>query len=285
MRPPPPPIIRSAIEQTAEKGFSQGIDIQLVLGAGAYVCGEESALMESIEGKRGEPRLRPPFPTNQGLFRKPTIINNVETLMNIPWILKNGGQAFREIGTEKNRGTKVFCVSGDVRKPGVYELPLGTPLMELVFDCAGAQDVQMVQVGGAAGRIIPEENLGLPLTYETALGSGAVMVMDHSRDVMDVVHSALEFFAEESCGKCAPCREGTKILLETFKRIQAGRGAEDDMQAMAELGQVMQTSSLCGLGQAVPIPLLDSLKHYRSVYETRIAQSRLLHGLSGYERP
>ena len=159
------------------------------------------------------------------------------------------------------------------QKAGVYELPLGTPLKELVFDCAGAQDVQMVQVGGAAGRIIPEENLGLPLTYETALGSGAVIVMDHSRDVMDVVHSALEFFAEESCGKCAPCREGTKILLETVRRIQEGQGAEDDMQAMAELAQAMQMSSLCGLGQAVPIPLLDSFKHYRSAYETRIAQS------------
>jgi len=276
--------VRSAIEQTAEKGFSQGIDIQLVQGAGAYVCGEESALMESIEGKRGEPRIRPPFPTNRGLFGKPTIINNVETLMNIPWILKNGGKRFREIGTTGNRGTKAFCVSGDVLRPGVYELPLGTPLKELVYDHAGAGAVQMVQVGGGAGRIIPEENLEVPLTYETALGSGAVMVMDHSRDVMDVVHSALEFFAEESCGKCAPCREGTKVLLETFKRILEGKGAAVDLQMMMDLGRVMQMSSLCGLGQAAPIPLLDSLDHYGSVYESRMAQSRLLLGIKGYER-
>lgn len=276
--------VRSAIEQTAEKGFSEGFDIQLVMGAGAYVCGEESALMESIEGKRGEPRIRPPFPTNRGLFGRPTIINNVETLMNIPWILKNGGKRFSEIGTAGNRGTKVFCVSGDVAKPGVYELPLGTPLKELVYDHAGAEAVQMVQVGGGAGRIIPEENLGVPLTYETALGSGAVMVMDHSRDILDVVYLALEFFAEESCGKCAPCREGTKVLLERFKRIQEGKGIAGDIQMMAELGQVMQMSSLCGLGQAAPIPLLDSLEHYGSVYESRMAQSGLLFGLKGYKR-
>mgnify|MGYP000648680538 CR=1 FL=1 len=193
-------------------------------------------------------------------------------------------ERFREIGTTGNRGTKAFCVSGDVLRPGVYELPLGTPLKELVYDHAGAGAVQMVQVGGGAGRIIPEENLEVPLTYETALGSGAVMVMDHSRDVMDVVHSALEFFAEESCGKCAPCREGTKVLLETFKRILEGKGAAVDLQMMMDLGRVMQMSSLCGLGQAAPIPLLDSLDHYGSVYESRMAQSRLLLGIKGYER-
>ncbi len=278
------PRVRSAIEQMVERGFSKSVDIQLVQGAGAYVCGEESALMESIEGKRGEPRIRPPFPTNEGLFGKPTIINNVETLMNIPWILMNGGKRFCEIGPNGNRGTKVFCVSGDVTRPGVYELPLGTSLKELVYDRAGAEAVQMVQVGGGAGRIIPEENLGIPLTYETALGSGAVMVMDQSRDVMDVVYSALEFFAEESCGKCAPCREGTKVLLATFKRIYEGKGASGDIQMMADLGRVMQMSSLCGLGQAAPIPLLDSLEHFRSAYESRMAQSRLLFGLRGYER-
>jgi NADH-quinone oxidoreductase subunit F len=276
--------IRSAIEQTVREKIAEGVGIQVVEGAGAYICGEESALMESIEGKRGEPRIRPPFPTSRGLFGKPTVINNVETLMNIPWILINGAQRFREIGTRGNRGTKVFCVSGDVLRPGVYELPLGTSLEELIYGYAGAEDVQLVQVGGGSGRIIPKGHLGMPLTYETALGSGAVMVMDHTRDVLDVVYLSLAFFAEESCGKCAPCREGTKVLLETLKRIQGGLGGEGDIQIMEEVGQVMQMSSICGLGQSAPIPLLDSLKHYRSMYESRIAQSRLLRSIRGYER-
>ena len=276
--------IRSAIEQTVREKIAEGVGIQVVEGAGAYICGEESALMESIEGKRGEPRIRPPFPTSRGLFGKPTVINNVETLMNIPWILINGTQRFREIGERGNRGTKVFCVSGDVFRPGVYELPLGTSLEELIYGYAGAEDVQLVQVGGGSGRIIPKGHLGMPLTYETALGSGAVMVMDHTRDVLDVVYLSLAFFAEESCGKCAPCREGTKVLLETLNRIQGGLGGEGDIQIMEEVGQVMQMSSICGLGQSAPIPLLDSLKHYRSMYESRIAQSRLLRSIKGYER-
>ena len=274
--------IHSAIQQTAKEGFSDGVEIQLVLGAGAYICGEESALIESIEGKRGEPRHRPPFPTKKGLFGKPTIVNNVETLMNIPWILMNGADEFNEIGTVGNKGTKVFSVSGDVKQPGVYEFILGSRLDELLYEHAGADDVQMVQIGGGAGRIIPAERLEMALTYETALGSGAVMVMDNSRDIIDIVYLALEFFAEESCGKCAPCREGTEVLLGILKRIKGGDGASRDIEVMEELGSIMQSSSLCGLGHSAPVPLLDSLKYYRSAYESRIVQSRYLLGLKGY---
>lgn len=274
--------LHQAIDQAADEGFCDGVVIELVQGAGAYVCGEESALMESIEGKRGEPRYRPPFPTDKGLFGKPTVVNNVETLMNIPWILTNGSRKFNEIGTDGNKGTKVFSISGDVERPGVYELALGSTLEELVYEHAGARDVQMVQVGGGAGRIVPAENLDIPLTYETVLGSGAVMVMDHSRDIIDVVALAMEFFAEESCGKCAPCREGTRVLIETLRRIKDGDGAFEDIEVMEEVGLVMQMSSLCGLGQSAPVPLLDSLKYYRSTYESRIEQSKFLLGLKGY---
>lgn len=274
--------IRSAIQETTEEGFSNGVEIQLVLGAGAYICGEESALIESIEGKRGEPRYRPPFPTNIGLFGNPTIVNNVETLMNIPWIIMNGAGEFNKIGTVGNKGTKVFSVSGDVERPGVYELPLGSRLDELLYEHAGAADVQIVQIGGGAGRIIPAENLDMALTYEKALGSGAVTVMDNSRDIIDIIYLALEFFAEESCGKCAPCREGTEVLFGTLKRIRSGDGVFGDIEIMEKVGSVMQLSSLCGLGQSAPIPLLDSIKYYRHAYESRIAQSIYLLGLKGH---
>lgn len=275
-------IIRSALEQTSKEGLSEGIEIKLVLGAGAYVCGEESALIESIEGKRGEPRCRPPFPTQKGLFGRPTVINNVETLMNVPWILTRGAGEFKRIGTEGNSGTKVFSVSGDVDRPGIYELALGSSLKELVFDHAGATDVKVVQVGGAAGRIIPFEELDIPLTYETALGSGAVVVMNHARDIIDIIACTLDFFREESCGKCAPCREGTRILAETLKRISDGEGTPGDIDVLDEISQVMQEISFCGLGQAAPVPLLDSLKFFRSAYHHRVEQANYLRSLEGY---
>lgn len=273
--------LRSALEQTAGEGFSEGIEIQLVMGAGAYICGEETALLESIEGKRGEPRHRPPYPTRKGLFGEPTIIHNIETLMNLPWIIMNGADSFRKIGTEGNSGTKVFSVSGDVPRPGVYELPLGCRLDELVCDYAGAHDVKLVQVGGGAGRIIPGDRLEITLTYDSVLGSGAVIVMDNSRDVIDIVHLSLEFFAEESCGKCAPCREGTQVLLGILERIREGEGSRGNIETLEQLGSVMRSSSICGLGQSAPVPLLDSLNYYRSVYELRLEQSRYLRGLNG----
>ncbi len=263
--------LKKAIGQAKKKGLLD-FDIDIREGAGAYVCGEETALMESIEGKRGEIRYRPPFPPSRGLWEKPTIINNVETLMNIPQIILNGANWFNQIGTEESKGTKVFSVSGDVKRPGVYELVLGSRLKELVEDLALAEKVKMVQVGGAAGRILPYDMIDTPLSFETILGSGAVIVLDKSRDVIDVVYKTLEFLAEESCGKCAPCREGTEVMIEILERFSKGEGLESDLRILPELSNVMMLSSLCGLGQAAPYPVIDSLQYFRSAYENRIRE-------------
>jgi NADH:ubiquinone oxidoreductase subunit F (NADH-binding) len=274
-------LLKNAIDQSREKGFLEHFHIDIREGAGAYICGEESALMESIEGKRGEARYRPPFPPSKGLFGKPTIINNVETLMNIPQIILKGAGWFNQMGTEESKGTKVFSVSGDVEKPGIYELVLGSTLNELVLDLAMAKNVQMVQVGGAAGRIIPRDMLNTPLSYETSLGSGAVTVFDHSRDIIDIVYQTVEFFAGESCGKCVPCREGTEVMVEIFGRIAKGEGVQGDIEALEDLSNVMKSSSLCGLGQSAPVPVLDSLRHFMNEYQTRIDQSVFLRSLRG----
>ena len=263
--------LKKAIGQAKKKGLLD-FDIDIREGAGAYVCGEETALMESIEGKRGEIRYRPPFPPSRGLWEKPTIINNVETLMNIPRIILNGANWFNQIGTEESKGTKVFSVSGDVKRPGVYELVLGSRLKELVEDLALAEKVKMVQVGGATGRILPYDMIDTPLSFETILGSGAVIVLDKSRDVIDVVYKTLEFLAEESCGKCAPCREGTEVMIEILERFSKGEGLESDLRILPELSNVMMLSSLCGLGQAAPYPVIDSLQYFRSAYENRIRE-------------
>jgi len=261
--------LKKAIGQ-AKKRELLDFEIDIREGAGAYVCGEETALMESIEGKRGEIRYRPPFPPSSGLWEKPTIVNNVETLMNIPQIILNGADWFNQMGTEQSKGTKVFSVSGDVKRPGVYELVLGSRLKELVEDLASAEKMKMVQVGGATGRIIPYHMINTPLSFETILGSGAVIVLDESRDVIDVVYKTLEFLAEESCGKCAPCREGTEVMIEILERFSKGEGLESDLRILPELSNVMMLSSLCGLGQAAPYPVIDSLQYFRSAYENRI---------------
>ena len=263
-----------AISQVREKGLLTQVNLEVRQGAGAYVCGEESALMDSIEGRRGEVRYRPPFPPTQGLWAKPTIINNVETLMNIPPIILNGAGWFNQIGTERSQGTKVFSVSGDVARPGVYELVLGSQLRELVMDLAQAEKVGMIQVGGATGRILPYTMIDTPLSFETILGAGAVIVLDESRDVIDVVYRTLQFLAEESCGKCAPCREGTEALVEILGRFNRGEGGEKDIRLLEELSSAMMLSSLCGLGQAAPIPVIDSLQYFRSDYESRIKQKQ-----------
>jgi NADH:ubiquinone oxidoreductase subunit F (NADH-binding) len=270
-----------AIDQVKAKGFLKPLDIQIHEGAGAYICGEESALMDSIEGKRGEARYKPPFPPTRGLWGKPTIINNVETLMNIPSIILNGAEWFSQIGTEKSKGTKVFSISGDVNKPGVCEFVMGSRLDELVVDWAGARDIKMVQVGGATGGIIPYFMMETPLAFETVLGSGAVTVFDKSRDTLDFVSRTVEFLAEESCGKCTPCREGTEVMLEILGRLAKGDGQQEDIAALEELSNVMVLSSLCGLGQAASIPVLDTLKHFRNDYETRIKQSVFLRSVRG----
>ncbi|MEE9399249.1 MAG: NADH-ubiquinone oxidoreductase-F iron-sulfur binding region domain-containing protein [Dehalococcoidales bacterium] len=263
-------LLQDTINQARRSGYLNGFDIEIREGAGAYICGEESALMESIEGKRGESRYRPPFPTTSGLWGKPTIINNVETLMNIPQIILNGADWFSQIGTERSKGTKVFSVSGDVERPGVYELVLGSPLRELVAELAGAKRVKMVQIGGATGRIVPYENIDTPLAFESVLGAGAVIVFNQSRDVVDIVHRTMEFLTEESCGKCTPCRQGTEVMFEILERFSHGEGLKRDIKDLEDLSSVMTLTSLCGLGQAAPNAVTDSLQYFRDAYESRV---------------
>ena len=269
------PLLMNAIAQVKQKGLlgigGHLFDIEVRLGAGGYVCGEETAMMESLEGRRGEPRVRPPFPPSQGLLGLPTLIDNVETLMNIPWIITNGADRFCGVGTRESQGTKVFSVSGDVKRPGVYELEMGSSLRELVEELAGARDVKMVQVGGASGRIVPADKLDLSLSYETMLGPGPVIVFDRSRDVVDIMWRTMEFFAEESCGKCAPCREGTQAMVETLARIADGKGVRKDLKALEELSSAMMLTSSCGLGQAAPFPLVDSLRYFSHECEAHIS--------------
>jgi NADH-quinone oxidoreductase subunit F len=262
-------LLEGAVNQARQLQLLAGFDVDIREGAGAYVCGEESALMESIEGWRGEPRYRPPFPTVAGLWQKPTIINNVETLMNIPPIILRGGHWFSDIGTERSKGTKVFSVSGDVARPGVYELVLGTPLRELVEDLALAPNVKMVQIGGATGRILPSGLMDTPLAFENVLGAGAVTVFDETRDVMDIVYRTMEFLADESCGKCTPCRQGTEVMVETLEKFCRGKGSKKDIKALQDLSNTMMLTSLCGLGQAAPFAVLDTLEHFRDDYDRR----------------
>jgi NADH:ubiquinone oxidoreductase subunit F (NADH-binding) len=276
-------LLTGACDQARQKGYLDELDIEIREGAGSYICGEESALMNSIEGKRGEARFRPPFPPTMGLFGKPTIINNVETLINIPRIVSHGASWFSGMGTKKSTGTKVFSVSGDVQRPGVYELVMGSRLSEVVLELAGAIDVKMVQVGGATGGIVPASMIETPLSYETVLGSGAITVFNNTRDVIDFVYRTMEFLSEESCGKCAPCREGTEVMVEILERLTKGEGMEEDIRVLEELSSVMMLSSLCGLGQAAPIPVLDTLKYFRNDYENRIKQSVFLRALRGID--
>jgi NADP-reducing hydrogenase subunit HndC len=274
-------LVANAIAQAGEKGFLKHLEIELCEGAGAYICGEESSLMNSIEGLRGEARYKPPFPPQKGLWEKPTVINNVETLMNIPQIILNGSSWFKEMGTSRSKGTKVFSVSGDVELPGVYELELGSRLSELVSDLASAREIKMVQVGGACGRIVPAHMLDTPLAYETVLGSGAVTVFNQTRDVIDVMNRNMGFLAEESCGRCTPCRDGSEAMLEILGRLARGEGASEDIETLEDLANVMTLSALCGLGQTAPTPILDTLKYFRKEYESRIEQSVFLRTLSG----
>ena len=273
--------LHNALDQSRQKGFLENLQVDIHEGAGAYICGEESALMDSIEGKRGEVRYRPPFPPSKGLWGRPTIINNVETLANIPAIILNGSKWYQDLGTAESRGTKLFSVSGDVARPGVYEMLLGSSLEELVVGLCGAERVKMVQVGGSTGGVIPASMISTPLAYETVLGSGAVMVFDESRQVLDFVHRTMEFLADESCGKCTPCREGTEAMLAILGRLAQGDGRQEDIQALEELSEAMMLASLCGLGQTAAIPVLDTLKYFRDDYETRIQQSVFLRSMRG----
>jgi NADH:ubiquinone oxidoreductase subunit F (NADH-binding) len=247
------------------------------------VCGEESALMNSIEGQRGESRYKPPYPPQRGLWDMPTIINNVETLMNIPRIINNGSAWFSAMGTKRSKGTKVFSVSGDVARPGIYEMEMGSTLKELVVGLAGAAEIKAVQIGGATGNIIPGYMIDTPLSHEAFLGSGAVMVFNSTRDIIDIVYNDIHFLNEESCGKCTPCREGTEVMLEIYGRLLGGDGRESDIITLEELARTMAAASLCGLGQAAAVPVLDSLKYFYNEYIDRIDQSQFLRSYLGGE--
>jgi NADH-quinone oxidoreductase subunit F len=251
-------------------------DIEVRSGAGAYLCGEETALFESIEGKRGFPRIKPPFPTTHGLFGQPTVVNNVETLCNVPFIIEHGAAEYRTIGTEKSAGPKLFCVSGDVAQPGLYEAPFGITLRHLLFDLAGGlrngHKLQAILVGGAAGAFAKPDQLDVKLTFEDLraaglpLGSGVVMAFDHSRDLRDVLVRLTRFFADESCGKCYPCQLGTQRQHELLQRVAAGRTLAGDAARLADVGWTMADASLCGLGQTAATAVLSAMKLWPQLF-------------------
>jgi len=265
-----------------DSGFS--FSIRLKEGAGAFVCGEETALIASIEGRRGMPRVRPPFPTEAGLWGFPTCINNVETFANVPWILAHGAGAFRSCGTGNSRGTKVFALAGKIRRGGLVEVPMGTTIDEVVYGIGGGtvsgRPYKAVQMGGPSGGCIPASLGGTPIDYEqitatgAIMGSGGMVVMDDSTCMVDVARFFLHFTQNESCGKCTFCRIGTKRMLEILERICAGGGKPEDVNMLAELGEQIRMSSLCGLGQTAPNPVLTTLRYFHDEYEAHIRDKK-----------
>jgi NADH:ubiquinone oxidoreductase subunit F (NADH-binding)/(2Fe-2S) ferredoxin len=259
-------------------GFS--FDVKIKIGAGAYVCGEETALISSIEGEAGEPRLRPPFPAQAGLWGKPTNVNNVKTWAAVPAIVMRGGDWYAAIGNEKSKGTMVFSLAGAIVHPGIVEVPLGTPLREVIAIGGGVpagHTLKGAQTGGPGGGIVPAALLDLPLDFEhlnqagSAMGSGGIIVLDESVCIVDMVRDFLAFFAAESCGKCTPCREGTTQLLHIVDEIIAGRGKPADLAQLERLSRILVSTSFCGLGQAAPNPLLSSLRHFRDEWDAHLA--------------
>jgi len=269
-------------EDILESGFD--FDIEIYQGAGAFVCGEETALIMSIEGKRGNPRPRPPYPAQKGLWGSPTVINNVETLANVPKIILNGGDWFASIGTEKSKGTKVFALTGDVNNIGLVEVPMGTSLRTIIFDIGGGipkkRKFKAVQLGGPSGGCIPEKYLDTPVDYESItelgaiMGSGGMIVMDDRTCMVDMARFFLRFIQEESCGKCTPCREGTRRMLEILDRITEGKGEPGDIELLEKLSYMIKDTALCGLGQTGPNPVLSTLRHFREEYEAHIYEKR-----------
>ena len=259
-------------------------DINIRLGAGAFVCGEETALMHSIEGKRGEPTTRPPFPAVRGLFGKPTMLNNVETYANIPQIILKGAAWFSSIGTEKSKGTKVFALGGKINNTGLVEVPMGTTLRTIIYDvgggCPNGKKFKAVQTGGPSGGCLPESLLDTPVDYDnliaagSMMGSGGMIVMDEDNCMVDIARFYLDFIVDESCGKCTPCRVGTKRMLEILNRIVSGKGKEGDIEKLEELAKTIKATALCGLGQTAPNPVLSTLKFFRDEYEAHIKEKR-----------
>ena len=284
--------LQIAIDQAREYGllgediFGTGFnfDMELRLGAGAFVCGEETALMTSIEGKRGEPRPRPPFPAVKGLYQKPTILNNVETYANIAQIILKGPEWFASMGTEKSKGTKVFALGGKINHTGLVEIPMGTTLREVVFEIGGGipngKKFKAAQTGGPSGGCIPTEHLDIEIDYDNLLaigsmmGSGGLIVMDEDNCMVDVAKFFLEFTVDESCGKCTPCRIGTKRLLEMLEKITKGQGSLEMLDEMEELCHYIKANSLCGLGQTAPNPVLSTLRYFRNEYMKHVVDKR-----------
>ena len=265
-------------------GTDYSLDIEIYQGAGAFVCGEETALMGSIEGRRGMPRPRPPFPANQGLWNKPSVLNNVETYACIPQIVHEGGEWFSSIGTERSKGTKVFALTGDVTNVGLVEVPMGTTVREIVFEVGGGipdgKKIKAAQLGGPSGGCIPEYTMDTPIDYEeitklgAIMGSGGLIVMDEDSCMVDSARFFMEFCQEESCGKCTPCREGTKRMLEILTRICEGKGRAGDIELLEEMAPYVKESALCGLGQTAPNPVLTTIRYFRNEYEAHILEGK-----------
>ena len=281
-----------AIEQAKERGLLGehifdtpfNFDLEIKLGAGAFVCGEETALMTSIEGKRGEPHTRPPFPAVKGLFESPTILNNVETYANICQIILNGPQWYQSIGSEKSKGTKVFALGGKIKNTGLVEVPMGTTLREIIEEIGGGiprgKKFKAAQTGGPSGGCIPDHLIDTPMDYDnllaigTMMGSGGLIVMDEDTCMVDISKFFLEFTVDESCGKCTPCRVGTKRLLELLNKITQGQGPMEDLDRIEELASFIKSNSLCGLGQTAPNPVLSTLRYFRDEYVEHIQNKR-----------
>ncbi|MBI4683542.1 MAG: NADH-quinone oxidoreductase subunit NuoF [Nitrospirae bacterium] len=281
--------LKIAIAEATDKGFlgknifksGFDFDIRIKEGAGAFICGEETALIASIEGKRGMPRSKPPFPVNKGLRGKPTVINNVETLANLPTIITKGAKWFSSIGSEQSKGTKVFALTGNIRNTGLIEVPMGISLKEIIYDIGGGmekknRELKAVQTGGPSGGCIPASHIDMPVDYESLMrigsmmGSGGMVVMDNATCMVDMAKFFISFTQNESCGKCVPCRIGTKRMLEILTRITEGNGKEEDIDLLIELGTDIKLSSLCGLGQSAPNPILSTINFFREEYESHI---------------
>ena len=284
--------LTNAIKQAEAKGYlgenimGSGFSCKMRIkaGAGAFVCGEETALIESLEGQRGMPRLKPPFPAQSGYWHKPSNINNVETFANVPWIMANGGEAFSSMGTEDSKGTKVFALTGKIKKGGLVEIPMGMTLREVIYDIGNGikddKEFKAVQMGGPSGGCIPKDLLDTVIDYKklgatgAIMGSGGMVVMDETTCMVDMARFFLDFTAKESCGKCVPCRLGTKRMLEILTRIVNGEGKEGDIELLEELCLSIKDGSLCGLGQTAPNPVLTTLKYFRHEYEAHIRDKK-----------
>ncbi|MDV3427221.1 MAG: NADH-quinone oxidoreductase subunit NuoF [Bacillota bacterium] len=265
-------------------GTDFNFDIELKYGAGAFVCGEETALIHSIEGNRGEPTTKPPFPAVSGLWGKPTCVNNVETFANIPAIINRGAEWYSSIGTKTSKGTKVFALAGKINNVGLVEVPMGTTLREIIYDIGGGikngRAFKSVQTGGPSGGCIPVQDLDTPIDYETLMaigsmmGSGGMIVMDEDNCMVDIAKFYLEFTVDESCGKCTPCRVGNKRLLEMLTKITEGKGTEEDLEKLQELSHIIKDASLCGLGQTAPNPVLSTMKYFKNEYDAHVKEKR-----------